>query len=185
MNIKKLKIADLITVLFFTNLLFTITGLGFAESDLKEDHYKPHPERGRPAPGFALKDQKGNTVSLDSFKGKVVYMDIWASWCAPCIMQINRAKALRDHFRGEEDLVFLYISIDQDTVRWKRFLEEREVDGIHLISPKGEDGEILEKYNVPSIPRFVLIDKDGNIADFHAKPPSNKSLRKDIEKLLL
>lgn len=139
---------------------------------------------GIPAPGFKLDNLDGKPVDLSDLKGKVVYMDIWASWCAPCVMQINRSRGLKDHFREREDLVFLYVSIDRDTEKWKRFVETKEIEGTHLISPEGKASQILEKYDVPSIPRFVLIDKEGNIADFHAKPPSNKSLIKDIEKLL-
>jgi len=185
MDSKRTQTAGLTIVPLFTFLLLVIAVLGFAPTDPGEDNFGADPEKGKPAPGFTLKDLEGNAVSLSDFKGRVIYMDIWASWCAPCIMQINRSKSLKEHFRGEEDLVFLYVSIDQDTAKWKRFIEEREVSGTHLISLKGEEEEILEKYNVPSIPRFILIDKDGNISDFHAKPPSNKSLIKDIEKLLL
>lgn len=177
------KVSTGLKIIFLFSLLL-VTGASFSPTDSGKDYFETVSGKGESAPGFTLKDQAGNIVSLEDFKGKVVYMDIWASWCTPCIMQMNKSKYLKEHFSEEEDLVFLYISIDHDIVKWKQFIEKREVGGVHLISPKGEESNILEKYNVPSIPRFILIDKEGNISDFHAKPPSNKSLIKDIQKLL-
>lgn len=145
---------------------------------------KPVKEAGQKAPGFTLSDQFGKEVSLKDFKGKVVYMDIWASWCAPCLIQIKRSEEIKKHFEGNQDVVFLYVSIDKNEKNWRNAIEKRNIKGVHLISPEGKKEDILEKYQVPQIPRFVLINKDGEIADFNAKPPSNKAIISDIENLL-
>lgn len=137
------------------------------------------------APGFTLKDIDGNKVSLSDFQGKVVYLDIWASWCAPCLGEMNKAKKIKEHFKGREDIVFLYISIDKDETRWKDMVKKKEIKGVHLISKEGEEEAILQKYNVPAIPKFALIDKNGNLADGNAKWPSDEeNLIADIEALL-
>lgn len=136
------------------------------------------------APGFTLKDIEGKEVSLSDFKGKVIYLDIWASWCAPCIAEINKAKKVKEHFKNEKDLVFLYISIDKDDKRWKETVRKKDITGVHLISKGGEEEGILQKYDVPAIPKFVLIDRNGDIVFGDAKPPSDPDLIADLETAL-
>jgi thiol-disulfide isomerase/thioredoxin len=136
------------------------------------------------APDFTLPDLEGNKVSLSDFKGKVVYMDIWASWCPPCLSEIGKSKKLKEHFHENNDIVFLYVSIDKDEVRWKDMVRKKDIQGVHLISKGGNDEGIIQKYDVPAIPKFVLIDKNGNIVDGDAKWPSDSDLIEDIEKLL-
>jgi peroxiredoxin len=139
---------------------------------------------GKPAPAFSLRDISGKTATLEDFKGKVVYMDVWATWCAPCLLQIKKSETLKKHFESNKDVVFLYISIDSDENKWKQTIEKRHIKGIHLISSGGKESDLIQNYQVPSIPRFVLIDREGNIADFNAKLPSGNGIVKDIEKLL-
>jgi peroxiredoxin len=136
------------------------------------------------APDFTLMDIDGNKVSLHDFKGKVVYLDIWASWCPPCLAQMAPAKKLKEQFHDNKDIVFLYVSIDKDEQRWKDMVKKKDIKGIHLLSKGGEEEGIVQKYDVPAIPKFVLIDKQGNIADGDAKWPSDSELKDDIEKLL-
>lgn len=136
------------------------------------------------APEFTLKDLNGKTVSLEDFEGKVVYLDFWASWCAPCIMQMNKAKEIKEHFKNNKDVVFLYVSIDGSEEKWKNTIKKKNIEGVHLMSKDGQEDDIVGKYNIQAIPRFVLIDKQGNIADNNAKAPSNKGIIKDIQKLL-
>jgi len=137
------------------------------------------------APDFTLKDINGKEVSLHSFKGKVVYLDIWASWCAPCLGEINKAKAVKQHFHDNQNVVFLYVSIDEDENRWKEMIRKKDIKGVHLISKGGEDDGIKQKYQVRAIPKFILIDKNGDMVDGEAKWPSDKDeLIADIERLL-
>jgi peroxiredoxin len=136
------------------------------------------------APDFTLTDISGNKVSLSDYKGKVVYMDVWATWCMPCMAEMGKSKKIKDHFKDNKDVVFLYISIDKDESRWKDVVKKKDIKGVHLISKDGQEAGILEKYQVPSIPRYVLIDKNGNISQWEAKWPSDPEAITDIEKLL-
>ena len=68
---------------------------------------------GNNASVFTLKTRDGKNVSLTDFKGKVVYLDFWASWCGPCMMEMPSAKKLQDTF-AKQDVVFLYVSVDDN-----------------------------------------------------------------------
>jgi thiol-disulfide isomerase/thioredoxin len=137
---------------------------------------------GKAAPEFTCSDVNGKMISLKDFRGKVVYLDIWASWCGPCLKEIPSAKKLEEDFRGK-DVVFLCVSIDQNENAWKKIIKEKEIVGIHLISKGDFDSEIAKKYNVKGIPRYYIIGKDGNIVNNNAERPSS-NVKPDIEKLL-
>ena len=160
-----------------TNIFLTIIFAGLISLSATQKKYVA-------APDFTLKDIEGKQVSLQDFKGKVVYMDVWASWCAPCLEQMNKAKKVKEHFAGKTDIVFLYVSIDKDTDRWKAMVKKKNIKGIHLNSKDGEESGISQKYKVTAIPHFVLIDKKGNIVDANAKWPGEDGIVEDIENLL-
>jgi thiol-disulfide isomerase/thioredoxin len=137
---------------------------------------------GNPAPEFTFPDVNGKMVSLKSFRGKVVYLDIWASWCGPCRAEIPEAKKLEEEMKDKE-IAFVCISVDADENAWKKIIKEKEMAGIHLLSKGNFNSEIARLYNVKGIPRYVIIDKNGNIVDSNAKRPSS-GVKKDLEKLL-
>lgn len=137
---------------------------------------------GKPAPEFTYQDVNGKMVSLKDFRGKVVYLDIWASWCGPCLKEIPSAKKLEEEFKGK-DVVFLCVSLDQNEDAWKKIIKEKEIPGIHLIS-KGDFGsDIAQKYNAKGVPKYFIIGKDGTIINNHASRPSS-GVNKDLEELL-
>ncbi len=125
---------------------------------------------GKPAPAFTFKDVNGKSYSLSDFKGKVVYLDIWASWCGPCKQQIPAAKELEEQFKGK-NVAFVAVSIDQSEEAWKKVLVSSTPPGIQLYA-KGDDGAFAQNYGIVSIPRYYLIDKNGNVISPDAKRPS-------------
>ena len=118
-----------------------------------------------PAPDFTLENINGKKVSLSDFKGKVVYMDVWATWCKPCLMEIPHSKELKQKFGGNDSIVFMYISIDQaaNIANWKAVVEKKGMTGVQLISREGTEEKVVERYGIQYIPRFILIDKEGKI----------------------
>ncbi|MBI1184426.1 redoxin domain-containing protein [bacterium] len=134
---------------------------------------------GNPAPTFTLFDMEGNKVSLSDFKGKVVYIDFWASWCGPCMMEVPHAVELHEKYAAEKNLVFLFISIDENEDAWRKTVKEKQPDGVHVIA-KGFKHEVPVSYNVSGIPTYYIIGKDGNIYKGNAPRPSHGTSLTDM-----
>ena len=119
---------------------------------------------------------------LAQYKGKVVYVDFWASWCGPCRRQFPFAKELHTEFNDDE-VVFLYVSFDRDENAWKRGVEQTKMKGIHFFPASAEAQKIGQKYEIAGIPRYFLVGKDGKIANADAPRPSSKTISKSINNL--
>ena len=135
---------------------------------------------------FYLEDINGDKVSLTDFQGKLLYVDIWASWCGPCRKQFPYAKQLKDKFskRQLKKIKFIYISIDTDYGKWKESLEKLNLDGYQFISPPDKPQSASSYFGVSSIPRYLIIDKNGNILSENAKRPSDLTLFDDLLDLI-
>jgi thiol-disulfide isomerase/thioredoxin len=139
---------------------------------------------GQPALDFAFKTIEGKDVKLSDLKGKVVYMDFWASWCGPCKGEMPHAKEVKEHFKDRNDVVFLYVSIDDKEEAWKRGIQAMSIAGIHTRTP-GWGGEIAKLYQISSIPAYFLIDKKGNfVIEKTPRPSQTQELIKLMEGLL-
>ncbi|MDC6367168.1 MULTISPECIES: TlpA family protein disulfide reductase [Flavobacteriaceae] len=140
---------------------------------------------GDKAPDFTYPDMKGKPVSLRDFKGFVVYIDLWATWCTPCLQEMPSMKKLKETYRGEE-VVFLGISFDENVNRWKDMVSKNKnnlFNGIQL-SAGALENEISKDYNVNGIPHYILIGRDGNIVQKKALRPSDPKLVHLIDGLL-
>ncbi len=129
-------------------------------------------------------DYKGGEKSLDSFKGKFVYIDVWATWCAPCIQQIPFLKTLEKEYHGK-NIAFISISTDEARrsggsweaaeKKWRDFVKAKQLTGIQLWA--AEDISFQQDYQISGIPRFILIDPKGNIVNANAPRPSEPRLK--------
>lgn len=140
---------------------------------------------GKKAP-FTLTNMKGEEITLDKFKGKVVYIDFWASWCGPCRKQFPFAKELKNKLskKQKKKVEFLYISIDNGEKVWKNAIEKMEIEGYHVLSPGGWQSKVCQYFNIRSIPRYMLLDKKGRIAEANAKRPGQEGILEDIARLV-
>lgn len=132
-------------------------------------------------------DLEGNTFGLSEFKGKVVYLDFWASWCGPCRMQFPHSKTLHEAIpkKYRKDIVFLYISIDDTVEKWKEGIQKNGLEEFTNGFTEGAwDSPLLQKLGVRSIPRYMIIDKEGKIVDANAKRPSNPEILPELLKLV-
>ena len=130
-------------------------------------------KKGSLSPSFNYPDSSGKNISLESLKGKLVYVDVWATWCGPCKAQIPFLKQLEEKYR-EEDIAFVSLSIDKLTniSKWKDMIVDKELEGIQIIADKAWRSKFVTDYVIEGIPRFILIDKDGNLMDPMAPRPA-------------
>ena len=141
--------------------------------------------KGAVAPAFKLPDTKGKPVQLSDFKGKVVYLDIWATWCGPCLKEMPYLKLLKEKFRNK-NVEMITISIDTKVDTWLAKVAAMKMEGIQLIDSNGsENSKIAKDYKIHGVPHYVLIDKNGHIASAFAPRPSMETeVEKQINELL-
>ncbi len=132
------------------------------------------PKIGEPAIDFTYPDKDGNEVSLLSFKGKLVYVDVWATWCKPCLAETPELQKLESEYHGK-NIVFMSVSVDETREPWIKMVEEREFGGVQLWA-KGWS-KITKDYAIFGIPRFMLFSADGKIISTDAPRPSSDEIR--------
>lgn len=132
------------------------------------------PKEGEPAIDFSYPDKDGNEISLSSLKGKLVYVDVWATWCGPCKAQIPALKVLEEEYH-EKNVTFLSVSVDEDKDAWIKMVEEKELGGIQIWASGWT--EITKDYAIMGIPRFMLFSAEGNVITTDAPRPSSGDIR--------
>ena len=141
-------------------------------------------KKGDPSPKFDYPDPFGKNVALDDLKGKYVYIDVWATWCGPCKKEIPFLKDLDEEYKGK-DIAFVSLSIDkmEHKEKWLKMIKDEELKGIQILADKDWNSEFVTAYNIKGIPRFILIDKEGNIIDSNAPRPSDPYLKEVLGEL--
>ena len=125
---------------------------------------------GQPAPDFTLYDLDGQPVSLSQFKGQVVLLDFWASWCGPCIGDLPDLRAIKEK-AADQPLVFLNLSLDTDEAAWREAVDKHEIEGVH-VRADGWGADVAKSYQVNSLPSYYLVDSQGLIVE-HLRIMSN------------
>ena len=137
------------------------------------------------SPTFNYENHKGGTTKLEDLRGKYVYVDVWATWCGPCIAEIPSLKKVEQQFHGK-NIEFVSISIDtkRDYEKWKKFVVTKELGGIQLVADNDWNSDFVKAYGITGIPRFILIDPQGTIINASADRPSNPALTALLETLV-
>jgi len=125
----------------------------------------PHVSAGNKAADFKLETLEGRTVSLSQMKGKVVFLNVWATWCGPCREEMPSMETLYDQFKGNRDFVMLAVS--QDTKGKSVVAPYVEKNGYHFTVLLDPENEVSESYDVSGVPETFIIDRRGRIVAHH------------------
>ncbi|SFG61912.1 TlpA family protein disulfide reductase [Pedobacter insulae] len=133
-----------------------------------------------PAVDFTAIDLAGKPVKLSSLKGKVIYVDLWATWCGPCMQEMPYFEKLKEKYKNNPNVAFVSLSIDDGPEVWKKSVKDRNAAGIQWQINRSK----LDAYNIVGIPRVLLFDKTFKVADMNAPAPSEAATIKLIDELL-
>ena len=160
--------------------LFTAAQQKWAEDRLK---VLMEQTRQQTTVDFTFPDVEGKPVSLSDYRGKVVLVDIWATWCSPCRAELPHLKKLEEEMENT-DLVVIGVSVDvrKNYDKWKKMVDDGEVKGIQLFANGGK--QLCKDYGVNGIPRFIVFDREGKVAEAAAPRPSNPDLKELLNELL-
>ncbi len=135
----------------------------------------------------SLEDASSRVIDFKDItnKSKVTYIDFWASWCGPCKGEMPSSQALREEY-ATKGVNFVYISLDEDKADWASANKNFALpDGHSFVLPNPAGSEIPTKFNISSIPRYVLMDANGNVLDDNAPRPSEtERIKQVLDKIL-
>lgn len=133
---------------------------------------------GKPSPSFKnYESADGKKMSLSDFKGKYVFIDVWATWCGPCKYEFPFIKELEAKYHGK-NITFLSISVDRqkDKDKWKKMILKEGLGGVQLLADKEIESQFIKDYFIEGIPRFILLDPQGNLISYDTPRPSEPDL---------
>ena len=139
--------------------------------------------KGMAASKWSYPDIDGKEHSLDSFKGKLVYIDVWATWCGPCKAEIPALQQLVKDYQGK-DIVFVSISVDDNKNAWEKMIKENNYDWYQIHAEKAWNSTIVKDNLIKGIPRFMMVDREGNIISVNAPRPTTDDVRVLIDEEL-
>ena len=142
---------------------------------------------GQPFPALpALTDLNDKEVKYEQLplKGKLLFIDIWATYCPDCRKELPALETLQEDYKTEP-ITFVSISVDRDKEAWKAMVKDDKLSGIHLYASPETKEFLKVLYGLRSIPRYMLIDAKGNIIDANAPMPSDKNLKELITAMLI
>lgn len=122
---------------------------------------------------------------LESYRGKIIYVDFWASWCQPCIKGMPNAKKLREEYK-DKDVVFLYLAHNDEMGRWKSAVKKHELDylGHNYFMTNSRRSEFIKQIKLTGIPYFIIYDKKGKLAVVNAPRPDSAEIKLLLNKYI-
>lgn len=135
--------------------------------------------KGATLPQIKFEDAEGNIQSLDQFKGKYLFIDLWASWCVPCIKMTPLVQELEKQYEGR-NITFVAISIDGNKQSWLSKMKELNMHGNQFLDLPGA---FTKSLNVTGIPHYMIYSPEGKLVVYKADMPSNPKLKETIDQL--
>ncbi|MDT8347652.1 MAG: TlpA disulfide reductase family protein, partial [Flavobacteriaceae bacterium] len=149
-----------------------------AEEKKAWDHLKP----GSSILDVEFENSDGSKTSLADLNGKIVYIDLWATWCKPCIAEHPFWDALVEEYKNKP-IAFVAISVDQNKEAWKNYLSTQKLSGTHWYLPESIREDFAEFIKLDGIPRYLLLDTSQRIINSNAMRPSG-NIRETLDKAL-
>lgn len=163
----------------FVEIAGNITNVDTREGLINDFKNLRYTQPGASAPAIVFENLKGKKVQLTNFKGKYIYIDLWASWCIPCIKEIPNLQKLEKDFK-KKNIVFVSISIDADATAWKKKAKALKLKGhqLHI-----GDSDFAAMMNISAIPHFLLYDPEGKLVMYNAPRPGAGEIRTFFDSL--
>lgn len=167
----------------YLNIADTTTEQFQKNKDVYENLQKLLP--GVKATNFTMQDPEGNTVQfLDVIgKGKITYIDFWATWCGPCCAEIPYVEKLVEHYKNNNNIEILSISLDNSRTKWLEKIAEDKPAWKQFLIPEAFNSEFAKEYNITAIPRFMIFDDNAKIVSINAPRPSSSEIIKYLDSL--
>jgi thiol-disulfide isomerase/thioredoxin len=137
-------------------------------------------QEGR-APDFSFVDAENRPFKLSQLNSTYVYIDVWATWCGPCLQERPAFERLMDDLKDRSDITFLSISLDENEERWRDMVKKKEMKGIHLLAEGAFQSPFAKAFQIAGIPRFILLGKDRRVLDSNAPRPSQEGVEQIFE----
>jgi len=153
-----------------------VTASSQADVDLGALDDNP-PVVGQPAPNFILRSGDGGTVRLSDLRGKVVFVNFWATWCKPCKEELPDIDALYDEKR-DDGLEVIAVNVEEDLATAERFFRQNEIDVPMALDTSGE---VYRQYRLQGLPDSFFVDREGNLAAVHYGFMTDEKMRDRLE----
>lgn len=140
--------------------------------------------KGKKCPDFTFNDMNGKQHHISEFYGKVLYLDYWATWCHPCVWEIPFFEKLYQEYKGDNRIQFISFSLDDNVEKWKAKVKKDNPEWAQFILTKSDQQFLKEKMGIAGIPRFIVLNADGTIAEGDALRPSDKNAKLMLENVL-
>lgn len=168
---------------FITSEKKSIDELLTSLDDQRKQQFEIHEKlgKGKPSPKFEnYKNYEGGTASLEDFEGSYVYIDIWATWCVPCIVEMPFMREIEKEYEGK-NIKFIGLSVDTEDHedKWRKMIVNKDLatGATQLLADNDMQSEFIQNYYINAIPRFILLDPKGNIVSYDAPRPSEDKLK--------
>lgn len=141
-------------------------------------------KKGKEAPDFTFSDRDGKSYHLKDFRGKVLYIDCWATWCGPCCKEIPFLEKRVEEYKDNDKVRFISISMDSNKQAWMNKLDKDKPQWKQFIVSKEEHKALSKAYGISGIPRFLVINANGTIANGDAFRPSDEKFHEQLDEII-
>ncbi|MBQ6032268.1 MAG: TlpA family protein disulfide reductase [Prevotella sp.] len=141
---------------------------------------------GQLAPEQTFCDADGKSFKLSDLRGKVLYIDVWATWCVPCKNEIPHFAKVAEHYKDNPNILLISISTDRekDHDKWRKMIADEKPAWPQYVMKDAEHEKFSNDFNIQFIPRFIIINADGTIQNADAPRPSNKNIIHTLDEII-